>query len=886
MKSILFLFRTSILCFISIFSLHAQSIPSEVEFSEAQNVLSTLYEPFTNFDTPSGILYGQSLFHIRESYYQSTASQDTIQHNQASFEILYYSMYANRTNSNSWLVHPNSSINSIFDQFESTTNTFSPAIASFKYHHLDSMAYINGDLSINTANQLQLANGVQWNEVLDSSIVYSSVLPKEMIGINMDIILDTSSFFGNIGIQNIYVDAGNGYQLLSHTSTTNIQLGGYGIHLVKLKIIDEDGNIIVHYHKINAKESGQGSGPGLNPHNDPDFVDGVGVYPNSNFSQIFGPNDELFVTFRLQCGGTNISSVRKPLIILDGMDLTWDQNLIGFNEFYDRLDIWNHLNFESGTITLREYMDNNQYDIIFVDYSDHHLPIQQNAEALQELLNAINQAKSNNGSEFENIILGFSMGGVIVKYALLDMEQEEIAHNTESLFTFDSPLQGANVPLALQGLLFQLEEIRMGFEEAVDEEGDELIDLNLIFAEALTLATSFYDVLQEPAPKQLLIYQFKDESDVDPFEQDYLDFYTELENMGELQFCDLFTIANGSELGTAGHQGLDSSPLFSVDFDSPNIFNLDDVEAFILWLLNMDIEITGNQSNPNNNNNTVYDGKIKIKPKLKGIFDKIKSDVVKEVLHPNYESLDNAPGGFLGAPDDIIGALNIDGFELISPFRFCFVPSVSALDVQHNSSFMIHPSVYEDLTDQDDVFASLRHVAENNATEMDQLLQNTFHVSLNIYNVSFLANEMDGNSTINTEIFTTNRIFNFGQSEADLEIAPYTPTKTSDHIYNDVTVVSDAEIWVNRNGLIGFQDDATSPDDLNSEDSHFDLMISGLGCTSTDRIKVEIEDDAAFRVGEHSVDNTAKVTVGFADLVFKEGSRMHIDQNSVIKISK
>jgi hypothetical protein len=49
--------------------------------------------------------------------------------------------------------------------------------------------------------------------------------------------------------------------------------------------------------------------------------------------------------------------------------------------------------------------------------------------------------------------LGVSMGGIAGKYALLDMQANGPAHDTRLFITYDSPLRGANIPIATQCLI-------------------------------------------------------------------------------------------------------------------------------------------------------------------------------------------------------------------------------------------------------------------------------------------------------------------------------------------------------------------------------------------------------------------------------------------------
>lgn len=58
--------------------------------------------------------------------------------------------------------------------------------------------------------------------------------------------------------------------------------------------------------------------------------------------------------------------------------------------------------------------------------------------------------KTANSSTEQNVVLGQSMGGVIARYALADMEQRGLTHDTRLYISHDAPHQGANIPLGIQ----------------------------------------------------------------------------------------------------------------------------------------------------------------------------------------------------------------------------------------------------------------------------------------------------------------------------------------------------------------------------------------------------------------------------------------------------
>jgi hypothetical protein len=86
-------------------------------------------------------------------------------------------------------------------------------------------------------------------------------------------------------------------------------------------------------------------------------------------------------------------------------------------------------------------------DVIILGYNSRSAPILDNAEvAIECILKAISERS---GSE-PLVVGGLSMGGLVTRYALAKMESENIDHEVKTYFSYDSPHQGAWIPISLQ----------------------------------------------------------------------------------------------------------------------------------------------------------------------------------------------------------------------------------------------------------------------------------------------------------------------------------------------------------------------------------------------------------------------------------------------------
>lgn len=91
-------------------------------------------------------------------------------------------------------------------------------------------------------------------------------------------------------------------------------------------------------------------------------------------------------------------------------------------------------------------LDKYNIDIVYVDWENSEEYIQANANTLIEVIKWLNKEKTLN---LPNIVLGHSMGGIIARYALKKMENEQIRHNVQTYISYDAPHLGANVPIGI-----------------------------------------------------------------------------------------------------------------------------------------------------------------------------------------------------------------------------------------------------------------------------------------------------------------------------------------------------------------------------------------------------------------------------------------------------
>lgn len=171
------------------------------------------------------------------------------------------------------------------------------------------------------------------------------------------------------------------------------------------------------------------------------------------------------------------------------------------------------------------------YDIIIVDFLDGAGDIFINANAFKNFIsNVINGSDFRDENTEDLIIIGPSMGGLITRLAISEMEKDKIDHKIKLWFSFDSPQEGAYIPIALQHSLNFLKNINHSeiskLKKAVKDFKESLSKLNT------------------DAAKQMLILHYDDRPS---YKDDIITpFYKEISNKEFPMLTTNYAITNGT----------------------------------------------------------------------------------------------------------------------------------------------------------------------------------------------------------------------------------------------------------------------------------------------------------------------------------------------------
>jgi hypothetical protein len=316
--------------------------------------------------------------------------------------------------------------------------------------------------------------------------------------------------------------------------------------------------------------------------------------------------------------GAGNSSIEKPVIFLDGFDpndRVDPDNARGLNDIYN-----NYLNravdVNGETKRAATTLLNEGHDLFVLNYEDGGRSITENAYALVDLINIIN-AKTN--GEKAITVIGPSMGGLVSRYALLYMEDNNLTHNVELWISFDSPHLGANVPVGLQKMMRLFP-----------------IDIGPI--------AKGRDRLSVPAARELIVYNsFNNQGTSDPLRTNFLN---DLEAMGGYPSQPRkVALANGNGYGDylVSRTGDCFTPSYQTLYPSNKIFHVELLDQPLGIPLPYEYHLDAYAA-PNNQEADIYRTGHYLK--IDVLFGEIKIKVGGIERSVNTPPLDSAPGGW------------------------------------------------------------------------------------------------------------------------------------------------------------------------------------------------------------------------------------------------
>lgn len=406
--------------------------------------------------------------------------------------------------------------NTFVDNLADTTSVVLGAVA-FQYNYIVSNAL--------TDNLIVYQNGLVYNSYINDILQYPfatdnvfAFTPNRstVSGPYVRFRFSASNFVGNITPVSYEFDNGSGtYSPITLPFDSTIEYTTTGVKELRMRINFSNQTILESHSHIE-----------ILPHS----ITPAGAFTQPDTVKYFshnylGEQVSAIVSIKYKTSGANLTN---PFIYVEGFDdifvgtLT---NIIGLfgnssgsinfnsNRYFNSLML-NISGEGTGALSFQDLYDNSnisesfkqKYDILYVDWGNPLADIRANAYLLEDIISWINSKKDPIGSS-RNIVFGHSMGGLVARYALRDMEIHSTPHQTSYYVSHDSPHLGANVPL---GALYSIRDIyRLLYGESYNNTG--ILTFHLFDALLLPLT----GVLESTSARQMLYYYVKRNGDLD-----------------------------------------------------------------------------------------------------------------------------------------------------------------------------------------------------------------------------------------------------------------------------------------------------------------------------------------------------------------------------------
>ncbi|MEV0972488.1 hypothetical protein [Microtetraspora glauca] len=281
---------------------------------------------------------------------------------------------------------------------------------------------------------------------------------------------------------------------------------------------------------------------------------------------------------------------------------------------------WNVLQF-SGYPFIGELRKRGK-DVVLLGFTERSASILDNANTA---IAAIHEAIARRIGSHPLTVGGFSMGGLVTRYALAKLETERMNHQTQLYFSYDSPHRGAWIPIALQAFAHYIRR----------------------------LDSRFSDQMNSPASRQLLWQHIAEWKDAPATAKERTEFLAALERVGGWpRIPRLIGVANGVASGKGNG-----------------------IKPGVTAVRGTGLAITGTDLR------TQATGTDSLVATLRVVTAQR-----PEIHATGMPDIDGAPGGMLegfGILADELNKLTHLGMAVDNPTRsHCFVPAVSAVAIR------------------------------------------------------------------------------------------------------------------------------------------------------------------------------------------------------------
>ncbi len=656
---------------------------------------------FANADhskVTTGLLSDYGLQVIPPEYYNG-ALQDSNEVDINAFRTLYADMDYSRFNSNCTLPSQNTVFSAITSSIPTSGQPVPIASMCINYNCFRTDAYTAGLVTVTNDQVFDVAGANPY----ETRVLFAAAPVQNTFKNNtIQFVLTSALYYTNAGktITSMAVDMGNGtgFQSVSWNTPFTVTYSSAGNKVFVIKYTFSDATVLQTHGKIVVNFSLQLKGA-------------YGYY----FTQAYSPNPNPFTANQYHSGGTvtvrfgkdhTDRKIYKPFIVAEGFD-PWKIMYPNQPEHNTTIDVflnyYNQPKTDPGHIDvplnstqyLGDYLYSQGYDIVYLDYNDGTDDIKRNAALLEDVIKWVNNNKQ--GSE-SNVVMGISMGGLVARYALRQLEIQGYSHQTKLYISMDSPHNGANVPAGAQAALYHAK--NFGFSLCVPFCGSPIgVSTTIHPADYIEEINQGLALLNTMSARQMLIYKVSSNFSYDNSVHD--SFISEYRSMGFPQQCYNVAISDGSGNGSpiypAGTNLINYSISYSLSWWMDlllNLFGSNFIATSVPALAVVSILPGSSQIHAETSINAIpaspgnlYHGRIYVRKKILWFIP-----VNVDITNRNFNSvstmvpIDGAPGGIY----DLSVFVDLSTFPpgAVQKSQFCFVPAVSALALTDWTSYL------------------------------------------------------------------------------------------------------------------------------------------------------------------------------------------------------
>lgn len=631
----------------------------------------------------------------------------------------------------------------------------------FNYSKINANALSkNKIVVINDKYDDKYTNGV-WQNPYDSKQAFAITSAVIMLNKStVDVVLPATLWHTNASVTEIAIDFGNstGYKILTNGVVASTTYTAVGVYTWTYRILT-GGQYKYCRQKVKITQADTGMLARNTACGEPQVFT---IPATKAYQGLFGS-----ATIQVVRGGA-CNELRNPLIVAEGLDtgLLGQGGTIGdsdINSFFQSVD-------NSESVELENFLINNtavDYDIIYVNWNNGTDFIQRNASVLEAVIKWVNDNKTGTN---KNVVLGQSMGGLVARYALRDMENNGLNHDTSLYISHDVPHQGANIPLGILNMA------RHTVNEFIQTPlGNITIPVNGVGNVGLSTIDNLLDA---PAINQMLLNTV--DTNGNRTNTVHTTWQNELRLFGYPQQTRNIALSNASHCasgqglvsnqelvtvtGNGGTSVLTSLLLYIFANVDPLIgVALNDTSASLLGFLpgntKLDLEFRANAF-PSTGTARIYKGRLTYEKKLLWLIPITRTIFNKDVNSQSGDKfIDNYPGGVTpnalaisenGGDNNLF--YNYD-YNLNVNLNFDFIPVTSALDVGSGNSILNDSDYFFKYTASNPPLGTKAIPFNNFTTSSNENSSlNAEHISFNRRNGDWLATELD-NSITNNQVF-------------------------------------------------------------------------------------------------------------------------------------